>query len=235
MKLFLARIQDNTALITSDEAHHMHRVLRLDQGDEVFVTDGKGLIFKGIIQSLDSKVAVVSSLNQIENFQKRNYKIEIAVAPTKQIDRIEYLLEKAIEIGLDGFFPMITFHSERRKINHDRLERIALSAMKQSLKADLTQIHPLMTFEEIIHQNLDASCHQFIAHCHPDIEVYPIKSVINSNQSYRFLIGPEGDFSKEEVQQAIKLGYTPVSLGNQRMRTETAALSCVMLTHFLHI
>lgn len=233
MHLFLANIQENQALLPESEAHHAKRVLRLTIGEQVFVTDGKGHLFEGILQAFTSKSAVVESLKPLPNLQKRSYKIELVVAPTKQIDRIEFLLEKAVEVGLDAFYPTMTFHSERRRIKLERLEKIALSAMKQSLKAEKPEIHDLISFEDFMQQN-HFSGQKFIAHCYDDLESHPLKECILPNQSYQFLIGPEGDFSKDEVEMAIQNGFTPISLGNQRMRTETAALSCVMAAHWLH-
>lgn len=235
MHLFIAEIKDNQAFLTEGEASHMHKVLRMQPGEKVHVTDGEGRMFSGIISSVTAKNATIDIIEEFQNFQKRNYKLEIAVAPTKQIDRIEFLLEKAIEVGLDAFIPLTTFHSERRKINKERLEKIALSAMKQSLKAQKTRIHDLQTLKEFLESQHNFKGQRFIAHCHTDLELHPIKDVINPNISYQFLIGPEGDFSKEETELAISHGYQPISLGKQRMRTETAALQCVMLAHFLHL
>ena len=234
MILFIGHIENNKALLSPTESHHMIRVLRMKQGDHVYVTNGTGDMFKGEIESLENKSAVIGNLESIPNIQKRDYKIEMAVAPTKQIDRIEFFLEKAIEIGLDAYYPIITFNSERRKINHERLNKIGIAAMKQSLKAEQPKIDDLVNFKNFLKTNNDTPGQKFIAHCHEDIAQKPIKDVITLKSSYQFLIGPEGDFSKEEVQLAVENGYTPISLGDQRMRTETAALSCVMLAHWLH-
>lgn len=235
MNLFIAHIEVNKALLSPEESHHMSRVLRMKVGDFVFVTDGKGSIYKGRIQSLTGKMAVVGDLEKLENTQKRNYQLQMIVAPTKQIDRVEFFLEKSVEIGLDEFCPIITSNSERRKINHERLERIAISAMKQSLKAELPVVYELQSFDAFLKKNQIQKDQKFIAHCHEDIKQYNITEVIKPEQSYQFLIGPEGDFSKDEVQIAMQHGFTPISLGSQRMRTETAALSCVAFTHFLHL
>lgn len=235
MSLFIAQIDKNKAFLSPEESHHMSRVLRMKVDDSVYITNGKGLLFKGKIESLSGKMAVIGDLKELENTQKRNYQIQMIVAPTKQIDRIEFFLEKAVEIGLDDFFPIITFNSERRKINQERLEKIAVSAMKQSLKAELPKVHDLQSFEKFLKNNHKNTHQKFIAHCHSDIVQTEIKKIIKPEQSYQFLIGPEGDFSKAEVQLATENGFTPISLGNQRMRTETAALSCVNFVHWLHL
>lgn len=234
MNLFLANIEDNKALLTEAEAHHAKRVLRLSLGESIYVTDGNGYLYKGILDAFEGKKAMVVHLEELANTQKRDYTIQLAVAPTKQMDRIEFFLEKAIEIGLDTFHPIVCFHSERRKINHDRLEKIALSAMKQSLKAEKTSIHQLTKFEKLISEFKDFEGQKFIAHCYDEIEKNRLKEIIQPKGNYLFLIGPEGDFSQQEVKLAIENNFTPISLGSQRMRTETAALNCVMISNWLN-
>lgn len=234
MNLFFAQIQENIALITDTEAHHLKKVLRKNIGDKILVSDGKGNIYTGEIIEIESKNVIVGNLEVYENTQKRNYRIEIAIAPTKQMDRTEFFLEKAIEIGLDAVHPMVTFHSERRKINHDRLEKIGISAMKQSLKAELTEVNDLISFDNLIKKFNDFEGQKFIAHCYKDIEKTPLYKKMQPNGNYLFLIGPEGDFSKDEVKKAIENGFESITLGNQRMRTETAALSCVDGVHWFH-
>lgn len=234
MHLFLGKIAQEFAELDEKESHHLQKVLRLKTGDEVGVTDGMGNIYKGKVQDISARNVIVSDLIQLENNQKRNYRIEMVVAPTKQMDRIENFLEKAVEIGLDVYHPITTFHSERRKINHERLEKIATAAMKQSLKAEKTHVEKLCAFENFVKNN-HFSGQKFIAHCHEDLEIHAIKEVINPNISYQFLIGPEGDFSQEEISLAIAHGYIPITLGEQRMRTATAALGCVFLAHYLHL
>lgn len=234
MILFIGQIQENKALLPESESHHMTRVLRMKTGDEVFVTDGKGRIYQGKIENAHNKASVIGDLIEIRNTQKRHYRIAMAVAPTKQIDRIEFFLEKSIELGLDHFYPIVTFNSERRKINHDRLTKIGISAMKQSLKAELPHIADLQNLKSFLESQTDFSGQKFIAHCHSEIAQTPIKDCFKINGDYQFLIGPEGDFSIEEVEMAKSFGYLPISLGQQRMRTETAALSCVMLAHWMH-
>ena len=235
MHLFIGEIHEGQALIDRDEAHHMQRVLRLNIGENVLVTNGKGEIYIGTISHISSKNAVITDLIPKIYNQKRDYKIELAVAPTKQIDRIEFFLEKAIEIGLDAYHPVVSFHSERRKINIERLERIALAAMKQSLKAEKTQITSLISFNEYIKNSHNFAGQRFIAHCNDDLDLQPIREKINPNGSYQFLIGPEGDFTQDEIELATANGFMPVSLGPQRMRTETAALYCVMIASYLHL
>lgn len=235
MSLFIAHIENNQALLSPEESHHLSRVLRLKVGDSVFVSNGLGELFKGEIHSNSGKMAVVGNLEKLENTQRRNYEIQMIVAPTKQIDRLEFFIEKSVEIGLDEFYPITTFNSERRKINHERLERIAVSAMKQSLKAEMPIVHNLQTFDVFLKKQDKTIAQKFIAHCHQDLKQFNIKEVIKPEQTYQFLIGPEGDFSKAEVETAVSHGFIPISLGNQRLRTETAALNCVSFAHFLHL
>ncbi|MXV38520.1 RsmE family RNA methyltransferase [Flavobacteriaceae bacterium Ap0902] len=234
MNLFLAHIQQDNALISNEEAHHLKKVLRKNVGDQILVTDGLGNLFSGEIIAIETKNVVISNLKEFENKQKRSYHLEVAIAPTKQIDRTAFFLEKAIEVGLDAIHPIITFHSERRKINQERLERVGLSAMKQSLKGEKTKVNELIKFDDLIAKYKDFEGQKFIAHCDDTIEKTSLKEALTLNGSYIFLIGPEGDFSKAEIEKAIQYGFKSITLGNQRMRTETAALSTVMAVHWAH-
>lgn len=232
MNLFIGNKLENIFILNQTESHHLSKVLRLPLNQEVLVTQGDGILFLGKIKNNHHKKAEIEIIKELKNTQKRDYSIRMAVAPTKQIDRIEWFLEKSVEVGLDEYFPILSFHSERRKINNERLERIALSAVKQSQKAELITINKLIRFEEFVSQDFKGQ--KFIAHCN-DGDKTLINKAINSENDYTFLIGPEGDFSKEEVELAKQHGFEAISLGNQRLRTETAALACVMQVHFAHL
>jgi 16S rRNA (uracil1498-N3)-methyltransferase len=154
-------------------------------------------------------------------FGLRNFRVHVAIAPTKNMERIEWFLEKATEIGIDHINPLLCCFSERKEIKGERLEKVMVSAMKQSLKAYLPQLDPLTRFSDFISQPFEGQ--KFIAHCdeqHRDV----LKQLILPNQQYLILIGPEGDFSPEEISLAIQAGFHPVSLGDSRLRTETAGL-----------
>ena len=164
---------------------------------------------------------MVDVIKSEQNFGLRNFQVHIAIAPTKSIERIEWFLEKATEIGISRVTPLLCRYSERKEIKADRLEKVMVSAMKQSLKAYLPQLDPLTKFSDFISQPFDGQ--KFIAHCdeqHRDL----LKKMVVPNQNYLILIGPEGDFSSEEIEMAIQEGFKPVSLGDSRLRTETAGV-----------
>ncbi|MEI9922049.1 MAG: RsmE family RNA methyltransferase [Bacteroidota bacterium] len=207
------RLKEGINILDGDEAHHA-KVLRLSFGDNILVTDGKGLIVEAVIASGGFKV-----LNQ-KTFT-RNYSTNLFVAPTKNSDRIEWLVEKATEIGVASITMVECKRSERKNINHDRLVKMAVSAMKQSQQPWLPEIKPLTSFPDIIKENFDQKFIAFVDHTNPD----QLKNLVKTKQSYGLLIGPEGDFTDEEIQFAIKNNWQKVSLGPTRLRTETAALT----------
>jgi len=211
----------NTYLLDESESKHCARVLRLQQGDEIILVDGKGGLFTAEITDSNPKRCAVKVIKSDLNVGVKDYHIHIAIAPTKNIERIEWFLEKATEVGIDQITPLNCRFSERKEIKNDRLEKVMISAMKQSLKARLPILNQLTKFKDFIAQPFNGQ--KFIAHCddqHRDL----LKKMIAPNQNYLILIGPEGDFSAEEIEQAIKAGFHPVSLGNSRLRTETAGL-----------
>lgn len=211
----------NAHILDESESKHCIRVLRLEQGDEIVLVDGRGGMFTAEIVDPNPKRCAVKIVKSELNYGQRNFSVHIAIAPTKNIERMEWFLEKATEIGLDRITPVICRFSERKEIKSDRLEKVMVSAMKQSIKAKLPQLDPLTKFNDFIAQPFEGQ--KFIAHCdeqHRDV----LKKMIAPNQNYLILIGPEGDFSAEEIEKAIKAGYHPVSLGDSRLRTETAGV-----------
>lgn len=214
-------ISGNNYTLDETESKHCIRVLRLDAGDEITLVDGKGGFFTAKITDPNPKRCAVRIVKSELNFGLRNFYIHVAIAPTKNIERIEWFLEKATEIGINRVTPLLCRYSERKEIKGDRLEKVMVSAMKQSLKAYLPQLDPLTKFNEFITQPFQGQ--KFIAHCeenHRDL----LTKMIVSNQNYLILIGPEGDFSTEEIEMAISAGFNPVSLGDSRLRTETAGV-----------
>lgn len=203
------------------ESKHCVRVLRLEKGDQIILVDGRGGYFTAEITDPNPKRCSVKIIRSELNFGLRKFQVHMAIAPTKNIERIEWFLEKATEIGLDRVTPLLCRHSERKEIKAERLEKVMVSAMKQSLKAYLPRLDELTKFKDLISQPFDGQ--KFIAHCeeqHRDL----LKDLVLPNQSYLILIGPEGDFSSEEIEMALNAGFRPVSLGNSRLRTETAGL-----------
>jgi len=222
-------LTDKNYCFNETESRHCNKVLRLTEGDFVHLIDGKGGFFKAEIIQSHQKHTIVSIVEELENPDKRDYKIHIAVAPTKNIDRLEWFLEKACEIGVDRITPLLCKHSERKIIKNDRLEKILVSAMKQSFKATLPQLDELTKFSDFIKD--DNYENRFIAYCDNSIkERVLLKNAISKGKDILIIIGPEGDFSPQEIEQAFENSFAPVSLGDSRLRTETAALfSCSMV------
>ena len=208
--------------LSEEEAAHALRVLRLSIGDELDITDGKGNLYKSVISSVAGKHCYVEAKETLPMPKGWNGNIHIAVAPTKNMDRIEWFAEKATEIGLDELTFLNCRFSERKVIKTERVERIVVSAMKQSLKYSKPIVGEMADFKKFVSQ--ERAGEKYIAHCY-DGEKNLLKDVHVAGCDATVLIGPEGDFSPEEVKMAMEAGYKPVSLGNSRLRTETAALA----------
>lgn len=217
--------------LSREESKHCVRVLRLQGGDQIYITDGIGNLYRCEISIASQSGVHVDVLEHFSEYGKRNYHLHMAVAPTKNNDRFEWYLEKATEFGIDEITPILCQHSERKVIKTERMERIIHSAVKQSLKAYVPQLNPMISFAELIAKKHDAHC--CIAHCNEG-EKTLLKNTANSHKKILILIGPEGDFSPEETQLAIDAGYTPISLGDSRLRTETAALAACHTVQLLN-
>ncbi len=221
MQLFYEPQIEQTQLLNAIDSHHCIKVLRHNTGDIINVMDGNGAWFECEITEANPKKCSVRILNK-KMEDRRPFHIHMVVAPTKNIDRFEWFLEKATEIGIDEITPILCHHSERKVIKEERLEKVIVTAMKQSLKAYKPILNPLIKFNDFIntHQNKE---NQYIAHCY-DSSKSLLKSIYTTEQDATILIGPEGDFSEQEVEMAIKNSFTAISLGDARLRTETAAL-----------
>lgn len=221
MALFYVPEITDTWELPEDEAAHCLRVLRLGAGDKLDITDGKGNFYKVTITSVAGKRCHVEANEVIATPKGWSGHLHLAIAPTKNIDRIEWMMEKIVEIGVDEVTFLNCRFSERKIIKTDRIERIVVSAMKQSLKSFKPQVNGMVDFKTFISSRQEGA--KFIAHCY-DEEKNLLKDVISVGHDATILIGPEGDFSPEEVRAAITSGFSPVSLGNSRLRTETAGL-----------
>ena len=223
-----------TPLYTLDEIESGHcvRVLRLQEGDTLNITDGRGTLYDAEVVDAHPKRCSVRIVAEHHNWEQRSYGLTVAVAPTKNIDRIEWFVEKATECGIDRIIPTLCDHSERKIIKGERLEKIAISAMKQSLKAYLPDIAPLTPLREVLTTPFEGT--KLIAHCEEEAERVFIGSELKAGDNVLILIGPEGDFSPEEIALARKNGFREVSLGDCRLRTETAALAATMYTAFVN-
>ncbi|MBQ0057452.1 MAG: 16S rRNA (uracil(1498)-N(3))-methyltransferase [Bacteroidales bacterium] len=215
--------------LSEEDSGHAVRVLRHQEGDEITVVDGCGSFYNCVIAAAHPKHCALQ-VKSVEAEQHWAYGVHLAVAPTKNLDRIEWFVEKATEMGLDRFTPLKCRFSERKELKTERIRKIAVSAMKQSLKATVPQIDEMTDIKTFICEPFDGQ--KFIAHCMKDEPRKLLSHEIKAGAAVRVLIGPEGDFSQEEVALAIEHGYVPVSLGEQRLRTETAALASV---HTIHV
>ncbi|HNQ69258.1 MAG TPA: 16S rRNA (uracil(1498)-N(3))-methyltransferase [Bacteroidales bacterium] len=224
MKLFYdPDISGDYHILNEEESKHCSKVLRLKNNEEVFITDGKGNLYKSVIAEITSKKTILKIVSTITDFEKRDYYLHIAIAPTKNNDRIEWFVEKATEIGVDEITPVICKNSERKIIKTDRLNRIAEAAMKQSLKAYHPKINEPLDFAMLLNQ-CEKYNQNFIAYCDEISDKQYLGKIIKPKSSSIILIGPEGDFNKEEIQMAKSTGFTIVSLGKSRLRTETAGV-----------
>ena len=221
MTLFYVPTLATEHVLPEEESLHAVKVLRLKVGDGLVVVDGVGGYHSAKITLPHPKRCAFELIESQFEFGKRDYKLHIAIAPTKNMDRLEWFIEKATEIGIDEITPIICRFSERKMVKAERLEKIIVSAAKQSVKAYFPKLNPQCTFDELI-KNHQAT-QKFIAHCY-DSEKRQLKTEIVPAKDMLVLIGPEGDFSKEEVDKAIKNGFLPVSLGESRLRTETAGV-----------
>lgn len=219
-------------LLSPEESKHACRVLRLKQGDQVSLVDGRGNLYSAAIKKADAKKTVLEIISVIEDCHTPTYHLHMAVAPTKNMDRLEWFIEKATEIGLQEFTPIICHNSERKLIKIERLERVAVAAMKQSLKSYMPRINPPIDLSVFLAQHSDGEEQKYVAHCLDDDNKTYLDQNIKKGERYIVLIGPEGDFSDKEIRLSIdRYGFTPISLGEARLRTETAALaSCVEIS-----
>ena len=211
---------DKTFFFDKEESKHIVKVLRKKESDKIFITNGLGYLFESIIEVASEKKCEVKIIK--ETFQQPDiFYTHIAVAPTKMNDRLEWFLEKATEIGIHEITPIICDHSERKVYKIDRAEKIIQAAMKQSLHYYIPKINEPISFSQFVKSNIDGQ--KFIAHCE-ETDKKSFKNEVKKDEKITILIGPEGDFSTKEINLAIENEFIPVTLGNTRLRTETAAL-----------
>lgn len=193
----------------------------------VNLTDGRGTLYRAEIVDADQGACTVKVVEQIEGWGARGYKLTVAVAPTKNTDRYEWFLEKATEVGIDRVIPIVCDHSERRVLRRDRGEKIIISAAKQSLKTLFPALDELTPLSEVLAMPFEGK--KFIAHCEEESERVYLGDLLSAGEDALVLIGPEGDFSPREIETARAAGFVEVTLGNERLRTETAALATAMI------
>lgn len=223
MQLFYNPSLDNSFkqfFFSSEESKHIAKVLRKKEGDILYITNGMGYLFEAEILIADPRKCKAQIVSEKKSIPKR-YHLHLAVAPTKMNDRYEWFLEKATEIGVDEITPIICKRSERKVVKQERMQRVLQSAMKQSLQTFLPKLNPVISYEQFMEQQMEGL--KFIAHCEEG-EKMELKRRAAADKDVTILIGPEGDFSTTEIQMALEKGFVPVSLGNNRLRTETAAI-----------
>ncbi len=210
--------------LPEEESRHCIKVLRMKPGDAFKITNGAGLIFDATILDANPKKLQAELAAGTKGSDFWSFKLSIGIAPTKNSDRLEWFLEKATEIGVDEVFLFESFHSERRKIKLERLEKVMIAAMKQSVKSRLPKLYDVQKLSSLLKLSFDG--HRFIAWIDEGVMQTLVKAASPGHNTF-VLIGPEGDFSREEVQEAKAAGFVPVSLGSSRLRTETAGVAAV--------
>jgi 16S rRNA (uracil1498-N3)-methyltransferase len=243
MPVFYAtRITGQEAILDKDESRHLVKVLRLKKNDPVDLVDGKGNLIRGSILHADPHEVRVKIDKRTENHLTRNFRLHVAIAPTKSMERFEWFLEKATEIGIEEITPVLCERSERTRIRQDRSERILLSAMKQSGRALIPVLNPVTPLPDLIRNSM-AMC-RYIAHCRAPREALPGErsgkgsTDIPSHpvhDSWLVLIGPEGDFTPAEVAMALSAGFSELRLGDAVYRTETAGIMVCHLVQYLRV
>lgn len=231
MHLFYTPDISTTLELPQEEAAHALRVLRLTEGTEVMLTDGHGSFYRAEIDVISGKRCYMRIVETVTPAPLWQGHLHLAMAPTKNMDRIEWFAEKATEIGFDELTFLDCRFSERKVVKTERVEKILVSAMKQSLKPTLPLLNGMTSFDKFIAQPFGGQ--KFIAHCHEG-DKEPLMQALRSSEDALVLIGPEGDFSLEEVDKAIAHGFRPITLGRSRLRTETAALVAVHMMNLTH-
>ena len=233
MQIFYAPgINGKTWVLDEKESKHCIKVLRMGEGTPVKLIDGKGNLYEGIITKADYKKCEIGVKNIIKDFEKRSYRLHIAISPLKNPDRFEWFIEKSVELGIDEITPILCRNTEKSGIKTERINNIIISAMKQSLKAGITVQNKAVSFDEFILEEHKAV--KLIAHCNPSKGRSKISDAYSKGNDAIILIGPEGDFSEEEIEKAVTAGFIPVQLGNSRLRTETAGIAACHSIYFLN-
>jgi len=218
--------------LNEEESAHAVRVLRLKAGDGITLVDGRGSRYRAQIERIHHKHCEVEVVEYQADYGKRQYRLHIGIAPTKNIERFEWFIEKVTEIGVDEITPLLCEHSERKQVNIERLQRIMIAAMKQSKKAYLPQLNGMTALDKWLETQTTSGC-SYIAHCN-ESEKQSLKTAYQSGQDITIAIGPEGDFTMQEVTQALACGFTEISLGTSRLRTETAGIVACHSVYFMN-
>jgi 16S rRNA (uracil1498-N3)-methyltransferase len=233
MQIFYAPdVTGNTYTLDERESKHLIRVLRMAKGADVKLIDGKGNLYEGFISEPDQNKCIIEITSEIQNFEKRNYRLHIAISPLKNPERFEWFIEKSVEIGIDEITPLICKNTEKPGIKTDRINNLIISAMKQSLKATKTVLNEPLHFKDFI--STDPEAILMIAHCNGSFIRRGVSDVYTKSRNAIILVGPEGDFTKEEIDSAINRKFIPIHLGTSRLRTETAGIAVCHSIYFMN-
>lgn len=229
---FYAPDIEKTLMLPQSDSQHCVRVLRMQPGDELEIIDGKGHRFHCILVDAHSKHASVEIIEKFDSPLSWSQQITLAVAPTKHMDRMEWMVEKLTEIGVNRIIPLLCQRSERKEIKTERLEKIAVSAMKQSLKSVLPEIWPMTPIKEVFDSFPESQ--RYVGYCDNSTPRQLLSGIYQPGGDVIVLIGPEGDFSPEEIRYAFKNGWEAITLGDNRLRTETAAIVACNTIHIIN-
>jgi len=225
MQLFyVSKIINNQAILSESESKHCISVLRHNVSDMIHLTDGTGKLYRARIIDANPRACLVEIDKIIDEYNKSNARLHIAVAPPKQADRFEWFIEKAVEIGINEITPLLCRRSERKEIKTERPEKIIIAAMKQAIVTEKPVINQMMSFQQFIQSTQQSKADRFIAFCSENNNKPVHESLVKGHHAI-ILIGPEGDFTTDEIQLSLSSGWIPLSFGNRRLRTETAALA----------
>jgi 16S rRNA (uracil1498-N3)-methyltransferase len=233
MNIFYAPdIRGSECILDDKESAHCIRVLRMKTGNTVNLTDGNGNLYEAVITDPDPKKCSLKITGVINDFQKRNYGLHIAISPLKNYERFEWFVEKCVEIGVDEITPLICTNTEKKGIKRERIVSLIISAMKQSLKSSLTVLNEPSSFQNFVTGISDGT--RMIAHCSENIPRQKIPDIYRGGGDVVILVGPEGDFSDDEINEAVANGFVPVHLGRSRLRSETAGIAACYSVYFLN-
>lgn len=221
ISFYIKNIFSDTIVLDREESNHCIRVMRLKHGDRVQLHDGQGTLLEALIEDPNPQKCALKIVGKAETAARADYRLTIAIAPTKNIDRFEWFLEKSTEIGIDKIIPIICQRSERKDLKADRLEKVMISAMKQSGQSYLPELTQKTSFKDLM--NMPFTGDKFISHCVAESKIL-LQQAVTPGRDVLILIGPEGDFEGSEIALALLNGYLPVSLGASRLRTETAGI-----------
>jgi 16S rRNA (uracil1498-N3)-methyltransferase len=230
---YSTEIVNDFAVLSPEESFHCVRVLRLAKNDVVELIDGKGGLFSARIEKPDSKNCTLRITEVLQSVPPRNFRLHIAIAPTKNIERFEWFIEKSVEIGIDVITPLLCHHSERRILKTDRLQKLVISTMKQAKITQTPILNELTRFDEFVRFFHKDIANLFIAHCEETSRKL-LKHELKTGSDAVIMIGPEGDFAHEEIDLALDKGFVPVTLGNTRLRTETAGIVACHSVNFMN-